>query len=248
MRIILNLVSYALYNDKQHLVRPLLEIMEGKNAELNQANYKLIRLAINLLSILIYKLGKPILTLIFTLTILTFMIYAYFNFDVTYNPVIHSLWAIYYCFVVHQMISTLILSYSLIGGLAMYIRFRFKQVNQQLQSKKVRKIRKGMVQHERLCRYIYELNDLISKPLTVFYIVLTISCDIAFYLTLYGHNPVLRFIGAFASVWLLFGQFFTFCSSALFISEAHKSYKFMNSLMVKKMKHFKFSTKWKVIC
>ena len=62
MRIILNLVSYALYNDKRHLIRPLLEIMEGKNAGLNQANYKLIRLAINLPLILVLELGKPILT------------------------------------------------------------------------------------------------------------------------------------------------------------------------------------------
>ena len=98
------------------------------------------------------------------------------------------------------------------------------------------------------CHYVYELNNLVSKPLTVFYMVLTIACDIAFYLTLYGHNPVLRIVSAFTSVWLLFGQFFTFCSSALFISEAHKSYKFINSLMVRKIKYFKFSTKWKVIC
>ena len=161
--------------------------------------------------------------MIFILTILIFMIHAYLNFNVTYNPVIHSLWAIYYCFVVHQMISTLIMSYSIIGGLAMYIRLRFKQVNQQLQSKKIREIRKGMVQHERLCHYVYELNDLFSIHLTVFYMVLTISCDIALYLTLYGHNPVLRIVSATASVWILFGQLFTFCSSTLFISQAHIS-------------------------
>ena len=221
--------------------------MEGKKAGLNQANYKLIRLAGSLLLVLVFELGKPILLLIFILTILIFMVYAYLNFDVTYNPVIHSLWAIYYCFVVHQTVSTLIVSYSIIGALAMYIRLRFKQVNQQLQSKKIREIRKGMIQHERVCHYVYELNNLFSKPSTVFYMVLTIACDIAFYMTLYGHNPVLRIVSAFASIWLLFGQFFTFCSSALFISEAHKSYKFMNSLMVRKIKYFKFNTKWKVI-
>ena len=60
------------------------------------------------------------------------------------------------------------------------------------------------------------------------------------------NNPVLRYVSATASVWILIGQFFTFCSSALFISQAHKSYKFMNSLMVKKIECFKFSTKWKV--
>ena len=220
--------------------------MEGKNAGLHQANYKLFRLAIHLSLSLILELGKPILTLIGILTILIFMIHAYLDFNVTYNPVIHSLWAIYYCFVVHQMISTLIMSYSIIGGFAVYIKLRFKQVNQQLQSKKIREIRKGMVQHERLSHYVNELNDWFSIHLTVFYMVLTISCDIALYLALYGHNPVLRTIGVLASVLLLSGQFFTFCSSALFISEAHKSYIFMNSLMVKKIKYFKFSTKWKV--
>ena len=147
---IFNLVSYVGYSNKQYLMRPLVELLEGKNVELNQSNYKLIRLVVSLLLILVFELGKSILLLIFILTILIFMIYAYLNFDVTYNPVIHSLWVIYYCFVVHQTVSSLILSYSIIGGLAMYIRLRFKQVNQQLQSKKIREIRKGIVQHERL--------------------------------------------------------------------------------------------------
>ena len=234
------------YNNKQYLMRPLIQVLEGENAGLNQTNYKLMRLIISLALILLYKLGKPILTLIFILTILIFMIYAYFNFDVTYNPVIHSLWAIYYCFVLHQVTSILIVCYTAITGFALYIKFRFKQVNQLMKSKRIRNIRKGMIQHERVCHYVYEFNNMLSIHLTVFYIALTISIDIAFYLTLYGHNPVLRIVGLTASIWLLIGQFFTFCSSALFISEAHKSCYFMNSLIVKKMKYLKLSSKWKV--
>ena len=242
----INLVSFEIYNEKQYLVRPLFDILEGKNPDLNESNLRLIRLVANLLLTPFFNLLKPILSVMCILTIFIFMIHAYFNFNVTYNPMIHSLWAIYYCFVVHQMVSTLIITYILICAISLYIKLRFKQVNQQLRSKKIRQIRKGFVQHERVCHYVYELNGLLSKHLTVFYIALAISIDIAFYLTLYGHNPVLRIVGLTASIWLLIGQFFTFCSSALFISEAHKSYKLINSLVVKRTKYFKFNTKWKV--
>ena len=64
------------------------------------------------------------------------------------------------------------------------------------------------------------------------------------YLSLYGHNPVVRIVMTFASVSLLFGCFMVYSLSGLFTYEAHKPYNIANSLMVKK--RLGVRTKWKV--
>ena len=82
--------------------------------------------------------------------------------------------------------------------------------------------------------------------LTVFCLAMTLAWDIAFYLTLNGQTHVMRFVMANCSVCLLFGSFFTFCSGALFFSEAYKLYKIMNFFNVRNNRGLSVRIKWKV--
>lgn len=174
------------------------------------------------------------------------MHYAYKNFDIDYNPVIHFLWAIYYCFVISQMVYTLIIFFSLIIGYSLYFKFRFNQVNQLFKSNNIRKISKAVYLHKSICDQVKQINDVYSVYLTVFCVAMTLGWDIAFYLTLYGQTSIMRLVMANGSVCLLFGSFFTFCSGALFVSEAHKPYKTMNSFNVRNKRNLSVRIKWRV--
>ena len=101
-------------------------------------------------------------------------------------------------------------------------------------SRNLKKIVKGIKEHKLICDYAEEINDLLATHLVVFYLLLAFSLDISLYLSLYGHNPCLRIVMTYCCVLLLFGIFISYCSCALFVSEAHEPYKIMNSLMVKR--------------
>ena len=218
--------------------------MAGKSVGLNKKHLRILRLVANLLTYPFLKVIRPILTISVSATILVLMYYAYVRFDVVYNPVIHLLWAIYFCFVISQMISILFFTFSLFSAYAFYLRFRFKQVNQMFKSGKIKIVLKAIRKHKLLCDLVKQLNDLMTTHLTVFYLGLSFSLDIAMYLSLYGQNPIIRIVMVFVSVSILFCGFFLHSLSALFTSEAHKSYDVINSLIVKK--HLPLRTKWKV--
>ena len=172
------------------------------------------------------------------------MYYAYRNFDINYNPVIHFLWAIYYCFVISQMVYSILISFGVVIGFSLYIKFRFKEVNELLKSNNLSNIIKGIELHKLICNQVEDVNSVIAVHWMVFFLAMTFAWDIAFYLTLYGQSSVMRIVMANCSVWLLFGSFFTFCSGAVFNAEAHRSYELINSFMIKRKLNFR--TKWKV--
>ena len=232
------------YQRKQHVIRVVFDMIEGKRGGLCAKHYRIIRFIANTVLWSFYKFLGPIMTISISLVILIWMYYYTYNYDVKYNPVIHFLWAIYYCFVVYQMISTFVIVFALIIGFSLYIKFRFKQVNQMFNQSNLEIISLGVVMHKSLCEKVEQVNHVFSLHLTVFCLAMTLGWDIAFYLTLYGHSPVMRIVMANCSVWLLFGSFFAYCSSALFTSEAHKPYEMMNSSVVKR--NLCFRTKWKV--
>ena len=218
--------------------------MAGKSGGLNRKHTRILRLLANLLLYPFFKVICPILAISISVIICGSMYHAYVKFDVVYNPVIHFLWAIYFSFVISQMVSTLVLTFSIFGGYSLYLKFRFKQVNQMFKSGKIKIVAKAIRKHKFLCEHVEQLNDLISTHLTTFYFGLSFSLDIAMYLSLYGHNPAIRIVMAFASVSLVFGCFAVSSLSALFTYEAHKSYDVINCLMVKK--RLPVRIKWKV--
>ena len=232
------------YQRKQHVIRVVFDLMEGKREGLCKKNYKILRFIADTVLWSFYKFLGPIMTISISSVILIWMYYYAYNYNVNYNPVIHFIWAIYYCFVVYQMISTFVIIFGLIIGFSLYIKLRFKQVNQLFKNRNLMMISLGVVMHKSLCEKVEQVNNVFSFHLTVFCLVMTLGWDIAFYLTLYGHNPVIRIVMANCSVWLLFGSFFAYCSGALFTSEAHKPYELINSLMVKR--NLCFKRKWKV--
>ena len=161
----------------------------------------------NLLLYPLLKVIRPILTISISITILGFIYYAYVKFDVVYNPIIHFLWAIYFCFVISQVILILFLTFSLFSAYTLYLRFRFKEVNQMLKSGKIKIVLKGTQKHKLLCERVEQVKDLMATHLTIFYFVLSFSLDIAMYLSFYGRNPAVKIVMAFKSVILLFGGF-----------------------------------------
>ena len=234
------------YREKHYIIKPLIDIIEGKSSGLNKKHLRIIRLICNLILYPFFKIIGPILSISISIIVLIAMYYAYGNFDIDYNPVIHFLWAIYYCFVISQMVYTLIIFFTLISGFSVYFKFRFNQVNQLFKSDDIRKISRAIHLHKLLYEQVEQINDVFSVHLTVFCLAMTLAWDIAFYLTLYGQTHVMRFVMANCSVCLLFGSFFTFCSGALFVSEAHKPYKIMNSFNVRSKRNLSIRIKLKV--
>ena len=243
---VINSVSYLAYQEKHFIIKPLVDILEGKSSGLNQKHLRRIRFMCNLILYPFFKVIGPILSTSISIIVLISMYYAYNNFDIDYNPVIHFVWAIYYCFVISQMVYTLIIFFTLISGLSFYFKFRFNQVNQLIKSNDIRKISRAIRLHKSTCDQVEQLNDVFSVHLTVFCVAMTLGWDIAFYLTLYGQTSVMRFVMANCSVCLLFGSFFTFCSGALFFSEAYKLYKIMNFFNVRNNRGLSVRIKWKV--
>ena len=144
--------------------------MAGKSAGLNKKHTRTLRLMANLLVYPSFKVIRPILTISISVIIFGLMYYAYVKSDVAYNPLLHFLWAIYFCFVVSQMVSTLIFTFSLFCGYSLYLKFRFKQVNQMFKRYKIKTVVKAIQQHKLLCDLVTQLNSLITTHLTVFYL------------------------------------------------------------------------------
>ena len=111
-------------------------------------------------------------------------------------------------------------------------------------SGKIKIVLKAIRKHKLLCDLVKQLNNLMTTHLTVFYLGLSFSFDIAMYLLFYGHNPLIRIVMLFGSVSILLCGFFLYSLSALFTCEAHKSYDIINCLMVKK--RLPVRIKWKV--
>ena len=128
-----------------------------------------------------------------------------------YNMVFYILFALYYSFVIHQMIMSILIASIIICGHSIFLRLRFNQVNLMLKTKKRIYVRKAIVQHEKLCSMVNDYNSIVSKSLGVFYIVLTFSMDTMLYATLYGHNTFSGMITGIKFISVLFACFYTFC-------------------------------------
>ena len=142
------------YQRKQYVIQPLVDLMEDKSANLNKKHKKIIRVIANLLAYPFVKVIRPFLTYSISVTILGFMYHAYIEFDVIYNPVIHFLWAIYFCFVVSQMISTLVFTFSMFSAYSLYLKFRFKQVNLMFKSGKIKIVMRVVVRQDYYCHLL----------------------------------------------------------------------------------------------
>ena len=163
-----------------------------------------------------------------------------------YNVAFYILFALYYSFVIHQMIMSILIASIIICGHSIFLRFRFSQVNLMLKTKQRRNVRRAIIEHQKLCSMVNDYNKIVSKMLGVFYILLTFSMDTMLHATLYGHNNFSRMITGIGFISVLFTCFYTFCTGALFTSEANKPYKTANSLMVKKKNGLSIRTSWKV--
>lgn len=163
-----------------------------------------------------------------------------------YNIVFYILFALYYSFVIHQMIMSILIASIIICGHSIFLRFRFSQVNLMLKTKQRRNVRRAIIEHQKLCSMVNDYNKIVSKMLGVFYILLTFSMDTMLHATLYGHNTFSRMITGIGFISVLFTCFYTFCTGALFTSEANKPYKTANSSMVKKKNGLSIRTSWKV--
>ena len=217
-------------------------MLEGKSAGLNKKDYAIIRLFGNLIGFPFFIVINPVLTILASVMVIVMMLYAYLNFDVKYNPVIHFVWAIYFCFVISQIVPTLVLTFGMFIALALHFKFRFKNVNRMIKTNKMTKIAKAIKKHKKICCDVEEVNKITTNYLITFYFAITFALDIALYLSLYGDNTLIRIVMVNCSCCILFGIFAAYCSSAIFISEAHKPYKIIMSLIAKK----RFRVKWKV--
>ena len=236
------------FQEKQYLIKPLVDILEGKSSCLNRKHLKMLRFMSNAIIPLVFDVFCPAIILLASLFVLISMYYAYDNFDVHYNPIIHFLWAMYYCFVVSQLMYSFIIGFGIAIGFSIYIKFRFNEVNKLFKSNNNMTILKAILKHKLLCDQVEETNNLISIHLTVPFLAMTLAWDVAFYLTLYGQSLALRFITALLSSFLLAGSFFSFCCGALFVSEAHKPYVRINSLMINRRLSFKIKLKVSFYC
>lgn len=234
------------YKKKQYILKPLFDITKGKSAGLNQKNLKSLKLVCYSMGLVFFKMVGPFLTLSISLINLTAMYYAYINFNVNYNLIIHFLWAIYFNFVFSQMIYSLIITLGVVIAYSLYIKYQFRQINNMFKSNSLAMIKLAMSFHHDICSELQEINKLLTIILPLFLLAITFAWDLAFYLTLYGHNAMLRIVMANCSVWILFGVFFSLCASAIFISEAHRPYKIINSMIVKRKKPLGVKMKWKV--
>lgn len=231
------------YKRKQYMIRPLFDLLAGKSVDINAQHTKIMRFMANFILYPFFRVFSPVSTFSISMIIFLIMYYAYVHFNV-YNPVVHFLWAIYYCFVVSQMVSTLVCTFGFFVGFSLYVKFRFNEVNKKFRSRNLKNIVKSIKEHKLICDYIEEINNIAAPHLTIFYLGLVFSFDISLYLSLYGHNPIIRIVMAYCCALLLFGFFLTYYSCALFVSEAHRPYKIINSLMVKR--RLRITIKWKV--
>lgn len=234
------------YTGKFIVFRPLLEWAEGKPSGLIPKYDRFFRILTNIVVTPFMKFICPILDVSILISISSSMFSKYMKSTDEYNVAFYILFALYYSFVIHQMIMSILIASIIICGYSIFLRFRFSQVNLMLKSKKSRNVRRAIVEHQKLCSMVNDYNKITSKPLCVFHILLTFSMDTMLYVTLYGHNPFSRVITGIGFMSVLFASFYTFCTGALFTSEAHKPYKTTNSLMVKKKKGLSIRTSWKV--
>ena len=145
------------YQKKQYVIRPVFDILEGKSAGLNQKNLLILRFLFNAMGLTFFKVLSPVLITSISLTILSQVYYAYTNYGVNYNPVITLIWAIYYCFVISQMVLTMVISFGVLIIFSLYIKFRFNQVNQLFKSNNIQMIKLAIGIHKSLCNEVEDI-------------------------------------------------------------------------------------------
>ena len=233
------------YTCKFVAFRQIFDWTEGEPAGLNHKYDRLLRILTNLLSIPFYNFICPILDVCITLTILFFAYLNYSNGQAKFNILFYILFALHYSYVVHVSISSILIAATIVCGYSVYLKFRFSQISELFRSKELNNIRRALVEHHELCTKVYSFNKIISKPMLLFYIIFTFVIDMLLYLTLYGQNAKFKILTGFGALFLLFGAFYTYCTGALFTSEAHSPYANLNSFIVRK-NALTFKSKWKV--
>ena len=233
------------YTGKFVAFRPIFDWAEGKPAGLNRKYDRLFRILTNLVLVPFYKFICPILDLSIILTVFLFIYSSYEKSKVKHNILLYILFALYYSYVAHLLISSMLIVGTIINGHSIYLRFRFSQASELFRSKKLKHIRRALIQHQELCSKVDQFNKIVSKPMVISYILFTFAIDTLLYLTLYGENAKLKILTGFGSLVLLFTAFYTYCTGALFTSEAHSPYSNVNSFIVKK-NALTFRSKWKV--
>ena len=196
------------YKEKQYIIKPMIYILEGKNSGFNYKHLKTLRFLSNALLPMIFTIICPALVILISLKILIQMYYAYNNFDIDYidyNPVIHFLWAIYYCFVISQTVYSLLIVFVLLISFSLNLNLIYNQVNKLFNSNNIKIILIAIKKHKILCSQVEEMNNEISIHLTIPFSALTFALDIAFYLTLYKQSLTLRFVTANCIFFTLFG-------------------------------------------
>lgn len=233
-----------IYTGKFVAFRPIFDWAEGKPAGLNHKYDRLFRILTNLVLVPFYKFICPILDVSIALTVFLFIYSSYEKSKVKHNILFYILFAFYYSYVIHLLISSVLIAATVINGYSLYLRFRFSQVSELFRSKKLNHIRRALIEHQQLCSKVDQFNLIVSKPMAVFYVLFTFAVDTLLYLTLYGENAKLRILTGFGSLVLLFAAFYTYCTGALFTSQAHSPYANANSLIAKR-RVLTFKSKWK---
>lgn len=233
------------YTGRFVVFRPLFDWAEGKPSGLNHKYDRHFRFITNLVGVPFYKFIRPILNVSTAFTVFIFAYSNYTKCQAKFNILFYILFALYYYYVLHVLISSILIVATVIDGHSFYLRFRFRQVSELFRSNKLNDIIRAIVEHNQLCYKVDEFNKIVSKPIVVFYIVATFSIGLFLYLTLYGQNTKFRILTGFCSLLLLIAAFYTYCAGALFSSEAHSPYANVNSFIVKK-NSLSFKSKWKV--
>ena len=153
-----------IYTGKFVAFRPIFDWAEGKPAGLNRKYDRLFRILTNLVLVPFYKFICPILDLSIILTVFLFIYSSYSKSQVKHNILFYIFFALYYSYVIHLLISSVLIAATIINGYSLYLRFRLSQVSELFRSNLLNDVRRAIIQHQQLCSQVDELNKIVSKP------------------------------------------------------------------------------------
>lgn len=193
--------------------------------------------------ILLLKIAFPIICFGLILLISTFMYIAYFDGDVNYNLPVYICWWFYYSFCAVQITASILTLTITLSMIIFYLHFRFDQINEKFKTIDANKsnkkinfylVKKIVDEHYLVSKKITEFNGMLTKPMGLFYLGMTMAIDISVYITIYGYHPFVRILcGCIATVMFMLTYIIAFTLGAL-INKAHSPYQLINSLIATK--------------
>ena len=197
---------------------------------------------VSLSIILFFKILFPLICFGFIVLLTTFMYIAYIDGFVKYNLSIYICWWFYYSFCAVQIAASIMSFCVFFPLLIVYLRFRFDQINEKFKKIDVRSnkrinfylVKKILDEHCLVSQKVSELNKLLTKPMGLYYVGMTMAIDISMFIAIYGYNPLVRILcGCLAIVMFIMTYMYVFTLGSL-INKIHWSYELINSLIATK--------------